>query len=55
MKDHPAARALRQANKLFKQANTTKELSDYEKGQQSFQRKPRALESGALGSRGQTE
>ncbi len=33
MKDSPGARALREANKLFKQADTTKELSDYEKGQ----------------------
>jgi hypothetical protein len=48
MKDHPAARALRQANKLFKQANTTKELSDYEKAQQSFQENRERLKAERL-------
>ncbi|MDA9404508.1 hypothetical protein [Bradyrhizobium sp. CCBAU 45389] len=36
MKDEHAARALRQANELFKQVDATKEVSDYEKAQQSF-------------------
>lgn len=36
MKNEHAARALRQANKLFKQVDATKELTDYEKAQQSF-------------------
>lgn len=36
MNDEHAARALRQANKLFKQVDATKELTDCEKAQQSF-------------------
>jgi hypothetical protein len=48
MKDHPAARALRQANKLFKQVDTTKELSDYEKTQQSFQENRERLKAERL-------
>ena len=48
MKDHPASRALRQANKLFKQADTTKELNDYEKGQQSFQENRERLKAERL-------
>jgi hypothetical protein len=47
-KDHPAAHALRQANKLFKQANRTKELSDYEKLQQSFQENRERLKAERL-------
>jgi hypothetical protein len=47
-KEHPAARALRQANKLFKQADTTKELSDYEKGQRSFQENRERLKAERL-------
>jgi len=47
-KDHPAARAVRQANKLFKQADKTKELNDYEKGQQSFQENRERLKAERL-------
>jgi hypothetical protein len=48
MKDHPAARALRQANKLFKPVDTTKPPNDYEKAQQSLQENRERLKAERL-------
>ncbi|MBB4369190.1 hypothetical protein GGD63_001978 [Bradyrhizobium sp. cir1] len=36
MKDHPASRALREANRAFKPVETKKPMTDYAKAQQSL-------------------
>ena len=35
-KDHPASRALREANRIFKPVETKKPMTDYAKAQQSL-------------------